>query len=355
MGQRTKVTSSDVARAARVSQATVSRAFTEGASISKERRDHILKVARELGYEPNAIARTLTSQRSNLVGIVIAHGETPLFFELLMGVSAKLQSIGKQALLFSVSRDRDVDEALPRLLQYQVDGVIIISATMSSEIAGECKRRGIPVVLMNRYVRGARVSAVCCDNIEGGRAIANLLLDAGYRRLGYIAGVANSSTNQDREKGFFSRADERGAVVPLREDGEFTREGAYKAAMRLLTRSDPPDAIFCANDVMALGALDAARRELRLRIPEDVAIVGFDDIPQAGWPEYQLTTIRQPVEQMVDGTIDLLSDILTNGEAKPTVRLLPGALILRHTTRAPRIMGHYPDDRFVLTADIEEG
>ena len=343
MIRRSKITSTDVAKAARVSQATVSRAFTPGASISKDKRDRVLQVARELGYEPNAIARSLISRKSNLIGIVIAHGETPLFFELLMGVSAKLQSIGKQALLFTVSRHHDVDEALPQLLRYQVDGVIVISATMSSELADQCHRRGTPAVLVNRYVRGSEVSAVCCDNIDGGRAVANLLLDAGYRRLAYIAGVENSSTNQDREKGFFSRAEERLAGVPLREPGEFTRDGAFAAAVRLLTRDDPPDAIFCANDVMALGALDAARRELKLRVPEDVAIVGFDDIIQAEWPEYQLTTVRQPLGRMVDGGVELLMDQLSGRESEPMVRMIPGSLVLRRTVRVPKFTLHSRD------------
>jgi len=219
------------------------------------------------------------------------------------------------------------------VLQYRVDGLIITSATLSSEMADECARSGVPVILFNRYVRGANVSAVCCDNVEGGRSVADHLLDTGHRRLAYIAGKENTSTNIDREKGFTNRLRERGILHWLREQGEYTYESGYEAAKRLLQQDNPPDAIFCANDIMALGAIDAARHVVGLKVPEDVSIVGFDDIPTANWPSYSLTTIRQPVNQMIEATIELLLERFETPDIEPVLQLVPGPLIQRASTR----------------------
>ena len=146
----------------------------------------------------------------------------------------------------------------------------------------ECTQRGTPLMLFNRYVRGAQAGAVCCDNVAGGQLVADMLIKAGHRRLAYIAGKHNTSTNVDRARGFSERLHELEYGPFLREPGEYTYESGYAAAQRLLERDDPPDAIFCANDITALGAIDAAR-DLGVVIPDELSIVGFDDIPAASW------------------------------------------------------------------------
>lgn len=328
-----KVTSIDVARLAGVSQSTVSRTFGARTSVSAKAREKVLAAAKQLGYKPNAIARSLITQRTNIIGIVMAHITSPFYPYVLEKFTQRLQEIGLQVLLFNSAPNQDVDQMLPLVLQYQVDALIITSATLSSEMADECAKQGTPVILFNRYVPNSQVSAVCCDNLAGGRLVADLLLDAGHQRLAYIAGNKNSSTNIDREKGFSEQLQARGGYNLLREQAFYTYQSGYEAAKRLCQREQPPDAIFCANDIMALGALDAARFEMGIKVPEELSIIGFDDIPTASWPTYSLTTIRQRVNLMIDATIELLIERLASPEVEPVLKLIPGILVERGSAR----------------------
>ncbi len=328
-----RVTSFDVARLAGVSQSTVSRSFSFESRVSQKTREKVLAAAKQLGYKPDAIARSLSTQQSNIIGIVMADITSPFYPYVLAKFSSQLQDQGRQVLLFNAAPDQEVDDILPLVLQYRVDALIITSATISSAVADECAQSGSPVILFNRYVLGANASAVCCDNVEGGRMVANFLLDTGHKKLAYISGKQDTSTNIDRKKGFADRLRERGYINWWLEQGEYTYESGYEAAKRLLQQDDPPDAIFCANDIMALGAMDAARFEVEIRVPEELSIVGFDDIPPAAWPPYSLTTIRQPVNQMIEATFELLFERLENPELGPAFKLIPGLLIQRNSTR----------------------
>jgi DNA-binding LacI/PurR family transcriptional regulator len=328
-----RVTSIDVARLANVSQSAVSRTFSENGKVSAETRAKVLAAARALGYTPNAIARSLITQRTNIIGMVMADITNPFYPNVLEMFTQRLREMGQQVFLITVPPDQDTDDLLPLLLQYQVDAVIITSATLSSEMAHTLAQQSTPVILFNRYVPNIGVSAVCCDNVEGGRLVANLLLDGGHKRVAYIAGKRDTSTNIDREKGFTDRLRERGVTEWLREQGEYTYESGYEATYRLLRSAARPTAIFCANDIMALGALDAARSAGGLKVPDDVSIVGFDDIPAASWPAYDLTTIHQPVNRMIAVTLDLLKERLDNPQAEPVLKLLPGVLVRRGSAR----------------------
>ena len=171
---RKKTSSNDVARVARVSQSTVSRVFSQSDAVTQKTKDKVLAAARKLGYKPNAIARSLITRRTDIVGIVMADITNPFYPTVLEKLTQRLQSTGRRALLFNVNPDRDVDDTLPLLLQYQVDAIVITSATISSEMTDECVRLGTPVILFNRYVPGVQVSAVSCDNVAGGRLVAAL-------------------------------------------------------------------------------------------------------------------------------------------------------------------------------------
>ncbi len=328
-----KATSVDVGRLAGVSQSTVSRAMGTRKKVSPEAREKVLTAAQQLGYKPNAIARSLITQRSNIIGIVMADITSPFYPYVLAKFTDKIQQMGRQVLLFNAAPDRDVDDVLPLVLQYQVDALVITSTTLTSAMADECVHRGTPVILFNRYVPSANVSAVCCDNVAGGRLAADFLLDGGHERLAYIAGKQTTSTNLDRQIGFEDRLKERGCTHWLYEQGAYTYESGAEAARRLLKRPDRPDAIFCANDIMALGALDVARLEMGLRVPEELSVIGFDDIPAAAWSAYSLTTIRQPVNRMIDATLALLADRLESQTAQPVVKLIPGHLVKRNSAR----------------------
>ncbi|MCP5098066.1 MAG: substrate-binding domain-containing protein [Chloroflexi bacterium] len=326
-------TSIDVAKHAGVSQPTVSRAFDPNSSVAPQTRERVLKAANDLGYKPNVIARSLSTQRSNIVGLVMANIANSLFYpNVLEKITNRLQRIGKQVLLFNVPLDKPVDDFLPRVLGYQVDGLIITSTTPSNEIADECTRNGTPVILLNRYVEGSSANSVCCDNINGGQLVADAFMNANHARIAYIGGPPNTSTNMRREEGFIGRLKERGYGDVLHETGAFTYKSGQDAARRLLALDTPPDAIFCAADIMALGALDVARYEFGLSVPDQLSIIGFDDIPIASWPVYNLTTIRQPIDKMIDAALELLDkndDVIATGQYK----LLPGELVVRGSAK----------------------
>lgn len=331
--RKTPVSSIEVARVAGVSQAAVSRVFTPGASVSDEMRERVMAAAKQLGYRPNVLARSLIQQSSRIIGLVMIRFWNPFYARLLQEFTNRLQTLGYWVLLLNVADDTPLEQAIPTALQYQVDGIIVTSATLSSGLAEECARVGTPVVLFNRYSLESSVNAVCCDNVAGGRLVADALLNAGHTRLAYITGEPGSSTNRDRAQGFSERLAEHGATLYGREIGDYSYESGYQAARRLLAREPRPDAIFCANDLMAAAALDAARTDCGLRVPEDISIVGFDDINMASWPKYDLTTIQQPVDRMVDATIEVLLQAIQQPQTERVMRFMTPSLVARSSAR----------------------
>lgn len=257
----------------------------------------------------------------------------PFYARVVREFTRGLQAHGYWTLLFDIADDSEVDETLPMALQYQVDGVVITSATLSSRLADEFTRNGTPVVLFNRYAATGDTHVVRCDNYAGGRMVADVFLDAGHRRIAYIAGEEGSSTNQDRERGLAERLQERGAQLWRREPGDYSYEAGCTAVLQLFQGSERPDAIFCADDMTAIGAMDAARYKLGLRIPDDLSIMGFDDIPMASWTAYSLTTIRQPFRQMVDATISLLLGSIADAKAKSVNKVIEPTVVIRNSTR----------------------
>jgi DNA-binding LacI/PurR family transcriptional regulator len=200
-------------------------------------------------------------------------------------------------------------------------------------MAKTCATHGTPVVLLNRNVPGSGVHAVSCDNYEGGRAVARFLVERGHKRLAYAAGKPDTTTNLDREKGFVDQLRDLGMTLWDRAgDEDYTHDAGYRAALRLLKREQRPDAIFFANDIMAIGGIDAIRGETSLSIPKDVSIVGFDDIRMAEWPSYNLTTVRQPIPEMVERAGEILAQYQGGKPKKPRVHLVRGDLIERGST-----------------------
>ncbi len=328
-----QATSYQVAKLAGVSQSAVSRCFKPGASVSKKMRTRIMKAVEDLGYRPNAIARSLISKRSNMVGIVMADVRNPFYPAALDIFVRKLQEQGQKSMLLMASRDQQIDVVLPQLLEYQVDGVVITSATLSSDMADLCVEMGIPVVLFNRYVPDTQANSICCDNARAARRVADFLVETGHRRLAYIAGVEDTSTNRDREEAFRSQISKNKLAAPISAVGNYTYDGGFDAALTLLAGKEKPEAIFCANDIMAMGAMDALRYKMGINIPDDVSIIGFDDIENAQWPTYDLTTVRQPVQRMVERTISNLLERAESPSTPQVTELLDGELIVRGSTR----------------------
>jgi len=234
----------------------------------------------------------------------------------------------------NIAQDQELEKTLPMALQYQVDGLIVTSSTLSSVLAAECVRSGTPVVMFNRYASDTHTHVVRCDNVEGGRIVADAFLDSGHKRLAYIAGEEAASTNREREAGFVDRLQERGHSLSFHESAEdYNYEQGYEAAQRLLQRDDPPDAIFCASDLIAMGALDLARYKLGIKIPEELSIIGFDDIPSAAWPSFELTTVKQPIKPLVDNTLQVLMNAINTPDSEASEVVVPPSLIWRNSSR----------------------
>ena len=333
------VTSYDIAKAAGVSQSAVSRAFALDGAIAKKTRQHILEVARKLGYQPNAIARSMSTarggsrQKSGIVGVIVTRLQDPFFARIIDLFSRNLQVKGWHMLLFSVENQSEVDDALHALMQYRIDGVIVLSAILSERMAETCRKQGIPIVLYNRHAQNKSINSIRIDNISGGRNAAEVLIEAGHERIAFVGGSLTDNTTSEREFGFTERLTEAGRELLRREAGNYTFESGCESARRLLARQERPDAIFCASDVMALGVLHTARHDFHLNVPGDLSLVGFDDIPAASWPDHQLTTIRQPVERMIREAVDTLIERMEDSSLTAKVSLFPGELILRNTVR----------------------
>jgi DNA-binding LacI/PurR family transcriptional regulator len=332
-------TSFDVAALAGVSQASVSRAFNPGSSIAEETRHKVLTAARKLNYVPNSIASSLTTKRTNIVALILGNLANPFYVHVLHRFSQRLQDQGRQVLTFTVDPGAESDEAILHLLKYQVDGVVLAAAQLSTRMTSICHERGIPIVLFNRYIPGSDASGVRCDNVAGGRLIAEAFLEAGARSFAMVTGDPKGTTSQDRVRGFVERLLEegfrRGDILEL--PGQSSYEGAAEVTFATFgERKVPvPDALFGINDIMAMGAIDTLRHRLGLRVPEDLMVAGFDDIPEGRRLPYQLTTVRQPIDEMVAETLAILhlddpSRPIEMGIDRP----IAGHLINRKTIRA---------------------
>lgn len=328
-------TATDVARLAGVSQSAVSRAFTPGAPIAEDTRRRIQDAARQLGYRPNAIARSLITRRSRIIGVAVAYLQNHFYPDVIEALSRGLQARGYHLLLFTPEAGRDADPGLEEILAWRVDGLILASTALSSALAEQCHEAGIPVLLFNRTSRGAAVSSVTGENERGGRLIAQFLVAGGHRRLAFLAGIENSSTSRDRERGFAGWLAAAGLPPPLREVGLYDFEAASAAARRLLARPDRPDAIFCGNDHMATAVAEVARHEFGLRIPRDLSLVGFDDTGPARWPSFSLTSFSQPLQPMVDAAIALICGMIETPGLPTRHEVVRGELVVRGSARMP--------------------
>ena len=332
---KNRITSAEVAERAGVSRSAVSRTFTPGASASRKTVEKVRKAAAELGYRPNVLARAMVSGKSRIIGLVVAYLENQFYPEALEKLSNELQKRGYHVLIFMAEQTAGhIDSVVEEILDYQVDGIVAASVAMSSDLSERCLAAGVPMVLFNRSQDDPNMSAVTSDNYAGGRKIAEFLLAAGHRKIGHIAGWHGASTQRDREAGFISALAEAGHALHSRADGDFTMEKAADAARKMFAH-DAPEAVFVANDHMAFAVLDTLRFELGIKVPEDVSIVGYDDVPAAGWPAYNLTTVRQPANRMVANTVEILLDQIENNTCEIRRIAIDGPLIVRGSAKIP--------------------
>ena len=333
-----KITSVEVAMRAGVSQSAVSRVFTPGASASKKTIEKVKEAAADLGYRPNVLARAMVSGKSRIIGLVVAYLENQFYPDALEKLSNALQERGYHILVFMASQTAgNVESVVEEILDYQVDGIIAASVALSSDLSDRCRAAGVPMVLFNRAQDDEQLSHVTSDNLAGGRKVAEFLIAGGHTKLGYIAGWEGASTQRDREAGFVGAIRKAGMSLQSREVGNFKMDGAREATLRMFAK-DPPDAVFVANDHMAIAVMDTLRHELGLNIPADVSVVGYDDVPAASWPSYNLTTVRQPANRMVEETVDILLHQIEDRAGGPRQVVIDGPLIVRGSTRARKRM-----------------
>ncbi len=330
---RRRVTLSDVARLAEVSPSAVSRTFTDGASVSKATRARVIRAADQLGYRPNALARSLMTGRSAMIGLVSNALVNPFIMSVVDTFTLRLQRRRLRPLVFNLAGDFSIDDTVTLIRQYQVDGVIVASSTLDPAFAEAAAAAGVPVVLAFGAARpGSSISAAHVDNVGGGRLVAQAFARAGYRRVGFIGGGEGVSTTRDRLAGLRAGLQEAGLDAPrVLHAGRYAQEAGFGGARALLARSPEIDALFCADDLLAIGAFDALRA-LGRPAPE-TGLVGFNDIPMASWPSFDLATVRAPVEEVVASALDLLAERIDGPGRAPQTRIVGCEFIARSTLR----------------------
>lgn len=325
-----RATGDDVARLAGVSRATVSRAFTPSASVSDKSRKKILEAAKSLGYQRNALARALIKRESNLVAIVTGKLDNVFDAQVFDELTQRLQEDRKWGLVVHTDDD-DIGHLLNEALGFPLQAVIVRAGSVSAETIEQCARVGVPMILTGMEYAEFDADFVCCDNIPGAQLAVDTLVERGAQRIAYIGGPEKHYAEKTRFAGFVDRMREHGKEPTWLERGDFSFESGFEIGKRMLAGPDRPDGVFCYNDTMAIGVLNAAKEHYGLSVPDELAIVGFDDIPMAAWPCFELTTIRNAVAPTADAVTKLLERRLNCPDAPPkTVRIKP-ELVRRRT------------------------
>ncbi|MGF9567022.1 substrate-binding domain-containing protein [Neorhizobium sp. JUb45] len=312
-----------VAERAGVSRSAVSRTFTDGASVSDETRKKVLEAARTLGYHVNHLARGLR-ERSNIVCLVVADITTPIRAKLVDELTRKLQAAGKITMVINSETDTEsVSAALGMTLNYRADATVVLSGTPSASLIETCLANGQQVVLINRDDRLSGGHNLGVDNAMAGREAFFLLQRAGCKRLGIVTSTARTASLIERERVFVEAAQEAGIPVSVTAAGPTSYGSGLEAARRLFGRSQAPDGVFCVTDLLALGFMDGARDEFRLDIPGDLCVIGFDDIAEADWRSYRLTTFSQPLAEMAEHVVALIANPALAGEGRRVFEPMP--------------------------------
>ena len=331
--QNKPANSADVAALAQVSQTTVSRVFSGKSNVKEETKRRVYEAAKELRYRPNALAGSLNSQRSGLIALLALDLVNPHMNMMVNRVTNRIQEMGYQTLLFLSSQEENLDTALARVLAYRIDAIIVLSAALSSEMGQESVGlTGSPVVVINKFLTNSNFFSVCTDNVGTGRFVAEYLYKKGRRRFAYIGSDSVVGTSADRMKGYIEYLDERGSGRVDIEWGSYEYAGGYTAMKRILKKDTPnPDAVFCIGDLMAIGAVDCIRGEFGLRVPEDIAVVGCDNIDSSTWKAYRLTTLEQNIDEMIDEAMLYLKKSLGGKSVEGGYKLFPCRLVERDT------------------------
>jgi DNA-binding LacI/PurR family transcriptional regulator len=337
------VTLKDVAQRAGVSRAAVSRTFTPGASVSAKTRAKVQLAAEALGYSPNMLARSLITRKTQLIGLVSNNFHNPVFLQIFDLFTRALQEAGLRPLLVNLSDETDPARSVQLLRAYSVDGVIVASSHVTDGFAQAFADAGLPVVhAFGRPLPSPRsnggpvqgVHVVAIDNIAAGQMAAATLIARGYRRLGFLGGPQGASTTQDRLAGFTEGA--RGLDVQISFADSYSFDAGHREMTRLMQNAAATplaQAYFCADDVLSIGALSALQGA-GLAVPQDIGIIGLNDMDMAAWANINLTTIHQPFDAIVRSSIALIRASLDQPDVAPQTKLFECHIVERGSLRA---------------------
>lgn len=328
---RLAVTLKEVAFKAGVSRSAVSRTFTEGASVSAKTRKKVEAAANALGYRPNALASSLTTGRTKLVGLISNNFHNPFFLQVFDLFTKTLQERGLRPLLVNLSDETDPENSVRMLRQYSVDGVVVASSTLPPSFAKAFKDAGMPVVhAFGRHANTPDVHVVGIDNVECGRMAVRCLVAKGYHNIAFMGGPEKATSTHDRLSGFMQEAAQYPQLeVSTSFADAYSFEAGRKEMLRLL-EGKHAEAYFCGDDVLSIGAL-AAIQSLGLHVPNDIGIIGLNDMEMASWANIDLTTIHQPIPQIIAASVDLVVAILEEPDRFPEARLFPCHVVERGT------------------------
>jgi LacI family transcriptional regulator len=327
------VTIKDIAREARVSYATVSRALNNKYGVNPETREKILRIARELNYSPNAIARGLVSSRSFTIGLILPDLTNPYFPAVAAGIESYAQDRGYSVFLCNTNWDRRRETAYIRLLsERRVDGIILAPSGTSIE---EEVRELLPMVFVTNAPKNTIYSSVVIDNIRGGYLAAKHLIECGYSSIGFIGVEEHEMMDNERLEGYRRAFNRYGRELDSRfiRFGDFRQQTGYALITEMIRSGEYPDAIFAENDILAIGILHGIK-DSGLKVPDDIALIGFDDIAFSAYQEIQLSTIHQPKEEMGSTAAEILIEEIEGrpGETPPRKVILEPELIVRSSS-----------------------
>lgn len=330
------LTLEEIAHRAGVSRSTVSRVINNKSGVRPNVRQRVLEIVEQTGFQPHAAARSLASQRSHIIGLVIPRSvhtlfTDPYFPRLTMGISQACNQHDYALSLFLLHTGDEEKTLYPRITRRGlIDGVIVQAGQIGEKLISRLARSDVPFVVAGRPVDVPEASYVDIDNVAGARSAVSYLIRLGYTRVGTITGPLNTTVGLDRLEGYRIALDEKGLALDERllVEGDFTESGGYLAAQRLLEHK--PEAIFAASDMMALGALRAIR-EANLSVPQDIAVVGYDDLPPATLSDPPLTTVRQPIHHMGIELVETLLDIIENRNQRPQRKIFETELVIRES------------------------
>lgn len=322
-----KVSAKDIAKELGTSTASVSRAFRPDKPMSAKLREKILLKAREFGYVPPS-DRGIKSNGNLMVSLVVGDILNPYYASVLDEFAKTALCENIELSFHVVPSNMTVDATMNQVLSARTDGVIVTSTVLNSEIAKQCQKRGLPVVLFGRVQVDSRLTAITGDNYNGARLIAQRFVSNGRKKIAFLGGLKKASTHLERRRGFLDSLEEAGLALHTEYSAAFNYQKAHEIALDLLQAKDRPDALFCANDIMAFGVIDALRNS-SISLPDDLAVIGYDDVPMSAWPSYQLTTMRQRVRLMVRETLTTVSALIDEPGLQGTIKITPGYLVER--------------------------